>query len=101
MLKIIPDITLHKGMPNNLVQSKYFGPKFSNFSHFFILFDDLMRTIMNDYTTANLFMEGVHNRSICVVFMIQNIFFQCKQSKSISVNAHYFILLKKPQSDYK
>ena len=31
------------------------------------------------------------------MFLIQNLFFQGQQSRTISVNAHYFILLKNPR----
>ena len=91
MLKTMPEITFHKGMHNDIVQSKYFdanGPSL-------IVFHDLMRTVMNDDTAADLFTEGVHHRNISVVFIIQNLFFQGKQSRTISV--HYFIFLKNPR----
>ena len=93
MLKTMPEITFHQGMPYDLVQSKYFGPNVLSL----ILFDDLMRTVMNDVTAADLFTEGAHHRYISVVFVIQNLFFQGKKSRTISVNARYFILLKSPR----
>ena len=92
MLKTMLEITFHQGMPNDLVQSKYFDPNVSNL----IVFDDLMRTVMNDDTAVDLFTQGAHHHNISVVFIIK-IFFQGKQSRTISVNAHYFILLKNPQ----
>ena len=79
-------------MPNDLVQSKYFDPNVPSL----IVFDDLMKTVMKDNTAANLFTEGAHHRNISVVFIIQNLFFQGKQSRIISVNARYFVLLKNP-----
>ena len=84
------EITFYQGMPNDLVQSKYLDPNVPSF----IVFDHLMRTVMNDDTAANLFTDGAHHRNISVVFIIQNLFFQGKQSRTISVNAHYFILQK-------
>ena len=92
MLKTMPEITFHQGMPNDLLQSKYFYPNVQSF----IVFDDLMRTVTND-TTADLFTEGAHHHNVSVVFIIQNLFFQCKQSRTISVNAHYLNLLKNPR----
>ena len=59
MLKIMPDITFHQRMPNDLVQSNYFDPNVP--SH--IALDDLMRTIMNDDTAADLLREGAHHRN--------------------------------------
>ena len=67
MLKITPDITFHQGMPNDLVQSKYFDPTVPSL----VAFDGLMRTVMNDDTAADLFTEGTHHRNIRFVLIIQ------------------------------
>ena len=48
-------------------------------------------------TAADLFTEGAHHRNISIIFIIQKLFFQGKQSRTIGVNAHYFILLKNPR----
>ena len=81
MAETMPEITFHQGMPNDLVQSNYFDPNAPNL----IAFEDLMRT------------EGAHHCNISVAFTIKNSLPQGKQSITISVNAHYFILLKNPQ----
>ena len=47
---------------------------------------------MNDDMAADLFTEGAHHHKC--IFIIQNLFFQGKQSRTISVNANYFILMK-------
>ena len=90
MLKTISEITFYQGMLNDLVQSKYFDPNVPSL----IVFDDLMRTVRNDDTAADLITEGAHHHNIIVVFITQNLFFQGKHSSTISVNTHYFILLK-------
>ena len=57
----MPEITFHQGMPNDLVQSKYFDPYVASL----FVFDDLMRTVMNDDdTAADLFTEGAHRTNI-------------------------------------
>ena len=71
MLNIMPDITFHQGMPDDLVQSKYFDPSFPRL----IVFNDLIRTVINDDTAADLFTESAHHRDISVIFIIQNLFF--------------------------
>ena len=53
MLKIMSDITFNEGMPNDLFQSKNFNPSVPSL----IVFDDLMRTVMNNHTAAGLFTE--------------------------------------------
>ena len=52
---------------------------------------------MNDDTATDMFTEGAHRRKISVVFIIQYLFFQGKQSRTLSVNAHYYNLLKHPR----
>ena len=51
MLKTMPEITFHQGMPNDLVQSKYFDPNVL----ILIVLVNLMKTAMNDDTAADLF----------------------------------------------
>ena len=68
MPRTMPEITFHQGMPNDLVQSKYFDPTVPNL----VVFDVLMRTVTNDDTAADLFTEGAHHHNINVVFIIQN-----------------------------
>ena len=52
---------------------------------------------MNDDKAADLFTEGAHHRNINDVFIIQNLYFQGKQSRAINVNAHCFILQETPR----
>ena len=49
MLKTMPEITFHQRMPNDLIQWKYFDPNVPSL----IVFDDLIRTVMNDDTAAD------------------------------------------------
>ena len=88
----MPEITFHQELPNDLTHSKYFDPNVPSL----IAFDDLMTTVTNDDMASDLFTEGVHHDNISIVFIIQNLFFQGKQSRSISVNADYFILWRNP-----
>ena len=81
----MPEITFHQGIPNDLVQSKYFDPNIASL----IVFDDLMRTVMNDDTATDLFTEGAYHRNISIIFIIQNLFYQGKQSRT---NTHMHII---------
>ena len=95
ILKTMLEITFHQGMLD--AQSQYFDPNVPSL----IVFDDLMRTVMNDDTAADLFTEGAHHRNITVVFIIKNLFFQGKQSRTIILNAHRCILLKNPRDRWQ
>ena len=50
----------------------------------------------DDDMAADLFTEGAHNHK-CHLYHT-NFIFQGKQSRTISANAHYFILLKNPRN---
>ena len=50
MLETMLETTFHQGMPNDLFQSKYFDPNVPSL----IVFDDLMRTVMNDDTSQRV-----------------------------------------------
>ena len=75
ILKTMPEITFHQGIPNDLVQSKYFDPNVPSL----IAFDDLMRTVMNDDMVGDLSTEGAHHRNISIVLSCKIYFFQASK----------------------
>ena len=62
-----------------------------------IIIDDLMMEVGDDPNMANLFTKVSHHLNISVIFIVQNMFFQAKHMRTISLNAHYYILLKNPR----
>ena len=62
-----------------------------------IVIDDLMTELGGNKNLANLFTKGSHHRNISVIFIVQNIFHQGQQMRTISLNTHYFILMKNPR----
>ncbi|RWS23898.1 hypothetical protein B4U80_06721 [Leptotrombidium deliense] len=62
-----------------------------------IVIDDLMNELGNKVELANLFTKGSHHQNISVIFIVQNIFHQAKQMRNISVNCHYFVIMKNPR----
>ena len=61
-----------------------------------VVLDDLMSET-NDSVTK-LFTKVSHHRSVSVLYLTQNIFYQNKQNRTISLNSHYFVLYKNPRS---
>jgi len=57
-----------------------------------IVLDDLMDDINQDI--KNLFTKVAHHRNISVVLIVQNLFNQNKQMRTISLNSHYIVLMK-------
>lgn len=62
-----------------------------------IIVDDLMSELSGDKEMANLFTKFSHHMNIDVIFVVQNIFHHGKEMRTISLNTHYFILLKNPR----
>ena len=62
-----------------------------------IVVDYLMQELGDNRQMANLFTKGSHHMNISVIFIVQNLFFQAKQMRTISLNAQYYVLLKNPR----
>ena len=57
-----------------------------------VVLDDMMSEC--DARVTDLFTRVSHHRRVSVIFMSQNIFFCSKESRTISLNAHYLFLMK-------
>lgn len=62
-----------------------------------ILLDDLMNETGSDKDLANLFTKYSHHLQLSVLNLIQNLFFQSKYMRTVSLNCHYIFLLKNPR----
>ena len=62
-----------------------------------IIIDDLMTELGNNKSLTNIFTKGSHHKNISIIFITQNIFHQGSQMRTISLNCHYFILMKNPR----
>ena len=60
-----------------------------------IVIDDLMHEKSNDQNLTSLFTRGSHHLGISIFFVVQNLF--AKGLRTISLNAHYLILMKNPR----
>jgi len=61
-----------------------------------LILDDLMSETNDDVT--KLFTKVSHHRSVTVIYLTQNIFYQNKQNRTISLNSHYMVLFKSVRS---
>ena len=64
-----------------------------------LILDDLMDEIGKSATCANLFTRGSHHLNITVIAIIHNLFNQQKHSRTISLNARYYVLFKSPRDN--
>ena len=62
-----------------------------------VVVDDLMTELAGDKKMTNLFTKGSHHMNISVLFIVQNLFYNAKEMRTININTNYFILLKNPR----
>lgn len=46
---------------------------------------------------TTLFTKGSHHMKLSVIFIVQNLFDNAKEMRTINVNTSYFVLLKNPR----
>ena len=56
--------------------------------------DDLMYETAEDKRLANMFTKGSHHVGYSLFYVVQNFFHRSKQMRTITLNAHYVILMK-------
>lgn len=86
-----PLIEFMEGVPADVCEM--FDPQINNM----IIIDDLMAEACGDKKIANLFTKTSHHRNLTVIFILQNLFYQGKESRTISLNCHYMVLFKNPR----
>ena len=60
-----------------------------------LIVDDLMRE--SDGRVVDVFSKGSHHRNLSIFFITQNIFYQGKGARDMSLNAHYIVFFKNPR----
>ena len=90
MLSTIPQIQFVKAIPPALRDDSYFDVSKQNV----IVLHDPMIDASKDKRILNIFTRGSHHRNLSIIYIVQNLFYQGKDSRSISLNSHYLILFK-------
>jgi len=62
-----------------------------------IIIDDQMNDVMKDQSIHDLFIKGVHHRSVSVILITQNLFPPGKYGRTIRLNSTYLIIFKSLQ----
>ncbi len=57
-----------------------------------VILDDVMSEAGDSKGVAKIFTQGSHHRHMTVIFLVQNVFQQAKQMRTISLNNHYLVL---------
>jgi hypothetical protein len=60
-----------------------------------LIIDDAMTDIGNDF--EQVFTNLSHHQNCSVIFLTQNLFYKDKTYRTMSLNAHYFVIMKNPR----
>ena len=62
-----------------------------------VVLDDLICNAGDSKQRAQLFTQDAHHKNLSVIFIVQNLFYQWKEMRPITLNADYIILYKHPR----
>ena len=82
-----------KGIPVNIEDEQFLNPAIRNL----IVIDDLMSEASNDKRICNLFTKGSHHRYLSVICLVQNLYYQGKESRAMSLNSQYLVVFNNPR----
>jgi hypothetical protein len=82
-----PDVIFHEGLPDI--------SQFDGQHKILLILDDLMSET-ND-SVEGIFTKVSHHRNVSVIYLTQNLFYKSKQTRTMSLNAHYIVLFKNPR----
>ena len=60
-----------------------------------VVIDDQMHGV--DHRITSLFTKGSHHRNLSIIYIVQNLFDQHKEHRTISLNSHYLVIFKNPR----
>ena len=93
MQRIIPGMEFVKGIPANIEDEQFLNPAIRNL----IVIDELMSEASNDKRICDLFTKGSHHRNLSVICLVQNLYYQGKESRTMSLNSQYLVLFNNPR----
>ena len=88
----ILNIEFVRSIPSNLEHDSYFDIRKRNL----MVIDDQMADAVEDKRIVNLFTRGSHHHNLSITYIVQNLFYQGKGGRGISLNSHYLVLFKNP-----
>ena len=83
----LPELQFAEGLPN----ASSLDPATRNL----VVRDDLMTE--TDGRVTNLFTKKSHHRNTSVLYLVKNLFPKNKETRTISLNAHYMVVFKNPR----
>lgn len=84
----IKNLEVYKGIPDNI------GLGLSDKTPKLLIIDDLMTSKEYEPKICDLFIKESHHRNISIIFICQNIFYQSRFARTISLNAKYLTVFR-------
>jgi hypothetical protein len=84
------NIIFHEGIPSE----EFMDEQLDLSEHNFLVLDDLIQEIASSKDACNIFTRTMHHKNISVAILYQNLFFQSKYMRTISLNLSYFVLMR-------
>jgi hypothetical protein len=95
MKREIPGIMFHQGLPDKEdLLGLSGGHQSQGQGHSILILDDLVQSVVNSKETEEMFTQHCHHMCVSVIFITQNLLTQGRNSRTINLNMHVFILLK-------
>ena len=83
---LLDNVDFVQGLPDLPVYSK---------EPLLVVIDDQMHGV--DRRITSLFTKGSHHRNLSIVYIVENLFDQHKEHRTISLNSHYLVIFKNPR----
>jgi hypothetical protein len=90
MEKEIPNITFHKGVPNE----QYINEFVTDGGHNICILDDMQSAVASSSEMEHLFCVQSHHLDLSVILLQQNIYCSGKYARSVALQAHYLFAMK-------
>lgn len=87
LFRTLKHVEFVEGLPSNL----------STLQNALVTVDELMAEVGNDTRLRKLFTKGSHHRNLSIIFIVQNLFHQGKEMRTIHLNSQYLVLYKNPR----
>ena len=91
LFETMPDVEFVEDLPD---PKHYDGAR-----RILVIIDDLMNETNRSVT--KLFTKVGHHRNLSVIHIVQNLFSQNKEHRTISLNAHYLVVFKNPRDNFQ
>lgn len=90
MERNITNLVLYQGLPSKEQIEEWT----EGIKHTLVILDDLMTQVAKSEETVAVFSITAHHKNCTVFFLTQNLFFQSKNFRSLSLNCHYVVLFR-------